>query len=298
VKGPGRLALAIARSQLPLLLRDRRTAAGTGAYFDLITPDYLRDMGGSFHLGLFGNGTKTLAEGLDALTDLVADLACVTRQSSVLDLGCGVGQPAIRIASRYRCRVTGINISAGQIRHGRELVAMAGLSARVDLRHGDALALDVRDESFDPVLCLETATNICVTPQPRDRLVGEIWRVLRPGGHAGFCDLVFTGTPTRAEDKAVPALLYHNASEAVADWPALFASHGFAVTGYRDLHRQTLATWDHVRGRLASGEACRRYGPAVGRIVLRQFDAMVPVIERLGAYPAFAARKPVTWEAP
>src|SRR6266545_3876195 len=90
---------------LPILLRGRRTARSVGAYFDLITDDGRMFYGDSFHLGYFAEGVDTLGAALEAHTDLVAGLARVDAAGSVLDVGCGLGAPALRIARRDGCRV-------------------------------------------------------------------------------------------------------------------------------------------------------------------------------------------------
>src|SRR5207247_1752003 len=81
----------------------------------------------------------------------------------VLDVGCGIAAPALRIARLYGCRVTGVNISREQVRQGRELIAARGLSERVFVQRGDARALEFPDGSFDAIVCLEAAGDICVT---------------------------------------------------------------------------------------------------------------------------------------
>jgi cyclopropane fatty-acyl-phospholipid synthase-like methyltransferase len=68
-----------------------------GAYFDLITDDGRLFYGDSFHFGYYPRKTETLAEALDAHTDLVGQLARVTPGAVVLDLGCGIGAEAPEI---------------------------------------------------------------------------------------------------------------------------------------------------------------------------------------------------------
>jgi cyclopropane fatty-acyl-phospholipid synthase-like methyltransferase len=66
---------AATRMALPVMLRGRRTAGGVAAYFDLITDEGRLFYGDSFHFGYFRTGSETLAEALDAHTDLVAEMA-------------------------------------------------------------------------------------------------------------------------------------------------------------------------------------------------------------------------------
>lgn len=290
----GSRGYAMVRSRLPWLIHHRRTVAGVGAYFDLITDDSRMFFGNSFHLGYFRTGTEPLHEALDALTDLVTGLARIKPGSHVLDLGCGIGEPAIRIAGSEDCHIIAVNASREQVRQGRLLVAQAGLSDRIDLRRGDALALELPDDYFDSVVCLEAAGDICVTREAKDRLVTEIWRVLRPGGHVGFSDLAFTEPPTPREDKALRATLYHTGSELVTDWPTRFLTGGFKVEEYRDVHAATLPTWAHVLEvySLRSAEVDRRYGRMIAGRMRRQVGDIVPAITRCGSYPTFCAQKP------
>src|SRR6266498_2993293 len=163
---------------LPDLVAGRRTAQSVGAYFDLITDDGRLFYGDSFHLGYFPHGDESLREALDAHTDLVAEMARVKAAGRVLDVGCGIAAPALRIARRYGCRVTGVNISREQVRQGRELIAARGLSDQVLIQRGDARALEFPDDCFDAIVCLEGRGDLCVGEADPPRLAGELFRVL------------------------------------------------------------------------------------------------------------------------
>jgi cyclopropane fatty-acyl-phospholipid synthase-like methyltransferase len=279
---------------LPALVGGRRSARSIGAYFDLITDDGRLFYGDSFHLGYFSHGGESLGEALDAQTDLVAELACLQKGQRVLDVGCGVGAPALRIARRYGCRVTGVNISREQVRQGRELIAARGLSGRVGIRRGDARALEFPDGSFDAVVCLEAAGDICVSEADKDRLVGELFRVLRPGGLVGFSDLALRACPSAAEDRALRAVLYHSGAELVTDWPALFARHGFRVVECRDILSETLPTWEHARAvyERRDGEVIRRYGRRLADRILASLEQIPGILATHGTYPVLRAQKP------
>jgi O-methyltransferase StaMB len=292
--GCARKLRAAVRVGLPALMGGGRSARSVGAYFDLITDEGRLFYGDSFHLGYFPQGGESLGEALDAHTDLVAGLARVQAVGSVLDVGCGLAAPALRIARRYGCRVTGVNISREQVRQGRELIASRGLSDRVGIRRGDARALEFGDRSFDAIICLEAAGDICVSEADKDQLVGELFRVLRPGGHVGFSDLALRTCPSVAEDRALRALLYHSGAELVTDWPALFARHGFQVVESRDILEETLPTWEHARAvyHRRDGAVTRRYGRRLAHRILAQLEQIPAIIATHGTYPALSAYKP------
>ncbi len=191
-----------------------------------------------------------------------------------------------------------MNISREQVRQGRELIARAGLAARVDIRHGNVLHMPLPDGGFDAAICLEVAGDICVRAADKPRLLAELRRVLRPGGQVGFSDLVFDRPPTAAEDRALRALLYHAGQELLTDWPGLFAAAGFQLAAVRDIQAQTLPTWQHVQAvyRQHAAQVQARYGrrlaPGIARRIDRQVTQVAAAIERCGSYPALSATAP------
>jgi cyclopropane fatty-acyl-phospholipid synthase-like methyltransferase len=285
---------AAAGMGLPIVLSGRRSARSVGAYFDLITDDGRLFYGDSFHLGYFPGGDESLAEALDAHTDLVAGLAGVADAEHVLDVGCGIGAPALRMASKHRCRVTGLNISREQVRQANELIAQVDLSDRISIQRADARTLEFPDDTFDAIVCLEVAGDVCVREDDKHRFVGELFRVLRPGGRVGFSDLSLRNAVSRTESKSVRSVLYHAATELVTDWPAIFRRHGFRTDHYRDILAQTLPTWDRLaavyqeRGR----EVERRYGRRLANRTIERLGRIRDVLAEHGLFPTFAAVKP------
>jgi cyclopropane fatty-acyl-phospholipid synthase-like methyltransferase len=291
--GSARKLWAAIRMALPVLVRGRRSAAGVAAYFDLITDDARLFYGDNFHVGYFRSGGETLSEALDAHTDLVGEMARLRAKQLVLDAGCGIGAPALRFAERYGCEITGVNISREQVRQGRRLIEERRMSHRVRIMRGDVRALDFADGSFDAIVCLEAAGDICVTERDKDRLVRDLHRVLRPGGHVGISDLALRGCPSQQEDDALRAVLYHRGAELVTDWPALFVRHGFTIVDRRDIITDTIETWDRVRVvyEQRNVEAVHRYGHRLARRIRAQIDLIPQILAKSATYPVLSALK-------
>src|SRR5437764_10609898 len=76
--------------------------------------------------------------GLAATADL-AKLAGITADTSVLDVGSGVGGPARFLAAAYGCRVTGVDLSEPFVEAARYLTERAGLTAQVSFQTASAL---------------------------------------------------------------------------------------------------------------------------------------------------------------
>jgi arsenite methyltransferase len=67
-----------------------------------------------------------------------------------------------------------------------------GVAARVELCDGDARRLPFDDQTFDVVVSSLALHNIVGAPG-RATAIGEIVRVLRPGGHVAILDYRNTG---------------------------------------------------------------------------------------------------------
>lgn len=99
----------------------------------------------------------------------------LTERSSVLDLGCGFGQWTCCL-SQMNESVTSVDPAPQRVAAVKEIVEAAGLE-NVTTQLAQADALSIEDQSFDGVFCFGVAQYV----QP-DRLMNEIFRVLKPGG--------------------------------------------------------------------------------------------------------------------
>ncbi len=93
----------------------------------------------------------------------------------VLDLGCAGGFMSEAIAARG-ARVTGVDPAEKAIAAARAHAEATGLDIRYRVGTGE----DLRDEdaSFDAVVCVDVLEHVA----DLDRVLGQVARVLRPGG--------------------------------------------------------------------------------------------------------------------
>ena len=127
----------------------------------------------------------------------VADEAAVRPGSQILDVGSGSGGPALYLAERCGCHVTGVDINEHGVANAKRLAKARGIAARADFQRVDAhRPLPFPDASFDAILSNDAMCHI----DGRLAVLRDWHRLLRPGGRAAFTDaLVVTGQVTHEE---------------------------------------------------------------------------------------------------
>ncbi len=144
-------------------------------YWDKHAPNYDRQMR-FFDRYLFGD-TRTWV--------------CQQASGDVLEVAVGTG---LNLGSYPDdIRLTGVDFSPAMLERARDRALKLGRP--VDLREGDAHALEFADGSFDTVVC---TFSLCGIPDER-QAVAEMRRVLRPGGLLLLADHVAgSAWPVRA----------------------------------------------------------------------------------------------------
>lgn len=194
------------------------------------------------HLFLASLGKTRLRPGGKTATERILESCRIAKNTHVLEVAPNMGTTAIQIASRYGCRVTGIDLHAPSVEKARENVKRQGLEAQIEFQIGNALALPFPDESFDVVI--NEAMLTMLTEEQKRQAVSEYRRVLKPGGRLATHDLLLLQEPdTEIISRRLNSLrkaIYVNAQPmTAAKWEELFRQAGFSqvdcVTGNMSL---------------------------------------------------------------
>jgi SAM-dependent methyltransferase len=140
-------------------------------------------------------------------TEAILEAAQVRPGQHVLDLACGVGDPALTIAAQVAPsgRVTATDMGPGMMSLAEELARKRGLT-NIEFREANAESLPFPDASYDVVTC---RFGIMFFPD-LDKALRECLRVLKPGGRAAFVawgkrEQPFAGTTAGIVMKHLPA---------------------------------------------------------------------------------------------
>ena len=179
-----------------------------------------------------------------ALARLVAR-AAPRPTDEVLDVGAGAGHTALAFAPCV-ARVVALDLTPQMLEEVERNAAARGLG-NVSVRDGAAEALPFGPGSFDVVACRLTTHHFADLP----RAVGEMARVLRPGGRLVIAD---TMVPEDDDlDRQINEIEWlrdpsHVRNYRPSEWRALVAGAGLSVTdlvaGYYDEGRgMDVAAW-------------------------------------------------------
>lgn len=125
--------------------------------------------------------------GRQASEEFISQLE-LSADDHTLDVGCGIGGTSRFVASRFGCRVTGIDLTPEFISTGQSLCDWVGLSGQVKLHQGDAAAMPFADESFDAAFMLHVGMNIA----NKAGLFREVYRLIKSGSMFGVYDVMQT----------------------------------------------------------------------------------------------------------
>lgn len=235
------------------------------AHYDAVTPGWVHMLGGDLHVGYFRSPTDSLDLAGRRLTDLMAETARLAPGMVVLDVGCGVGSPALRLAGTFGVQVVGISNSRVGVDLSSRRAADARLSASIRFELRDAADLGYESESFDCVWMLESSHSI----HDKQRLVAEVERVLRPGGFVVLCDIMLRREPTfltaveNAESFKFLQGAFGGAELATLDRHVRWLeSVDLSVASRIDISREVSPTFSHWRKRAEQHRegACRLMG--------------------------------------
>jgi O-methyltransferase StaMB len=230
-------------------MEDRTTAVTApvaeevGQLYDRMTDlavDFLGDdaqHGYNAHLGYVDTPESELgyAEATDRLTDVMTQRLRIGAGSRLLDVGCGVGAPAARIARLTGADVTGISVSREQIARADTLARETALEDRLVFRHADAMRMPFADASFDAVLALE---SMCHMPD-RVQVLREMRRVLRPGGRIVLTDF-FGRSASPSPDRRALQQTMGSTTVRIDDYPQLLRTANLRFVEMLDITDETL----------------------------------------------------------
>ncbi|QFU92752.1 methyltransferase domain-containing protein [Amycolatopsis sp. YIM 10] len=268
------------------------TSQRAQAYYEDAELLYVSLYGPNFHHGYWpssDDGT-TYEQALDNLTDQIINRVGAGPRDRVLDVGCGIGGPAIRLARATGAQVVGISNVATQIEQANARASGENMAEQVSFEQADALALPFPDDSFDAAIAIESLIHM-----DRDPALREIARVLRPGGVLTAADFCLNAAVTPERQKVIDEYRDLDSLSPVQpfdDFPPMLRRAGLEPVELLDasshVEKSVEMWWKRTEADLEN--LTNRYGKQELSDFIRLFD---DVITHGGPeYLIFTARKP------
>jgi cyclopropane fatty-acyl-phospholipid synthase-like methyltransferase len=190
-----------------------------------------RLFGGHLHWGYWDENSAddNFAAAADRLAQIMIDKTQIQEGQRFIDLGCGVGQPAMKLAKAKACFVDGITISKSQQLTATGKAEAEGMQDRLKFIHCSALSIPSEDCVYDGGWFFESIFHM----GHRDAL-HEANRVLKSGATLVLTDLPTLSTTTE-DFKSFVLQHIHSCFIAREDYPALMAETGFELVAIDDI---------------------------------------------------------------
>ncbi len=182
--------------------------------YQLIWGDGFLSPGGEEHLA-------EIVKGLDLQDKLV------------LDIGCAIGGFDVALAKTYGARVVGIDVEASLVEQGKQRVAEAGLTDRVDLQVCEPGPLLFPDATFDVVFGKDSWIHIV----DKRSFFAEVFRVLKPGGILAAGDWLRSERPYNDDMRyffELEELTY--SMDTLENYGIILHDSGFVNVNLNDIH--------------------------------------------------------------
>ncbi|KJS57013.1 cyclopropane-fatty-acyl-phospholipid synthase family protein [Streptomyces rubellomurinus] len=252
-----------------------------GSLYDQLTDALSAALGDNIHFGYWDDehDDSPIDRATDRLTDLAGERLVPADGMRVLDVGCGSGRPAVRIADRHRVHVTGVSISEHQIKVAQDRPEVGQEAGQVAFELADATELPFADGSFDGAYAIESLVHMA----EKEAAVDHVGRVLRPGARFVIVDFFLDGevSPEHAEVLATACgLLQFAPLISRADYQRLLDRAGLDLVEFTDIRTNIGRSY-----RVASDAFHQALRAMVGGELGPEHEAAAKLFETFGALP-------------
>lgn len=202
-----------------------------------------------------------------------------TAGKRILDIGCGIGGPAREMAAAHGASVVGVDLEAPLVERAKADAAKAGLGERCRFLRVEIGPLPFAAGEFDIV----TSSGALTQTEDKPAMLGEILRVLRPGGWFSAYDWMKIDGEYSADMRywfEMEGLTY--AMLTLEEQAALLREAGFVEIAAEDAtgwyRREARREYDLLRGELKPA-MIELIGADDAQHFIENWRAMVVVIE-------------------
>ncbi len=222
--------------------------------------------GEDIHIGVYRSEDEPIEDASRRTVAMMAEkLSGLPAGARILDIGAGYGGSARYLAREHGYHVTALNLSEVENERDRRMNREQGLDDKIDVVDGDFENLPFEDASFDAVWSQDAILH----SGNRARVFAEVDRVLRPGGHFVFTDILQRPGVDPAELRPVYERIHLDSLGSEEAYDAYAREAGWEKTGFTALPDQLPRHYQRVHDVLAGN-----YDRLAGTISTAYMDRM------------------------
>ena len=209
-----------------------------------------------------------LSIGGTASTEELAALAGVTQHSRILEIGSGVGGPALHLAGTFDCHVVGLDLVKTNVEEANRRAKARKLDHLTSFQQGDALNMNFPSGSFDIVWGQDAWCHI----PDKEKLIEEIGNVLKSGGLIAFTDWVETGPLTGKPREDMLAAMAAPNIATLNDYKSYLENNGCKVVHQENVSDVFAAQYKTIMSRLMEMKETlsEQFSPRIFEIVVER----------------------------
>jgi len=179
---------------------DKSKSQAVPSYYDVNYSNFQTELYSDIRRDAFGedigqNSWLTVSE-----QDMFLGWLDLSPGKMFLDVACGSGGPALRMAAITGCSVVGVDLHEQAISTAKTLASQPNLKERAEFRVVNASEpLPFADASFDAITCIDAINHLANRPW----MIAQWARLLKLGGRLLFTDTAVITGPLTSEEIAV-----------------------------------------------------------------------------------------------
>lgn len=238
---------------------------------------------------LFGD---SLHPGALSLTEKLGKEINLSKESKVLDVGCGVGTSSIFLAKKFGCVMTGIDLSKKNIKIADSVASEQGVKALTNFVVGDAEKFDLSDNMFDSVIC---ECSLCLFPD-KNKATKEMFRVLKKDGRLGISDVVIRGELPVEMQNALFKFICVLDAKSESEYTQILEKAGFSNICFDDKKKEIQNLLKDVKRRIFVAELAINMGRLKLNVDIKKIKEMLKLLSEcissgLISYTMITAKK-------